>query len=490
MRRILDGLRERTAKPILIDNLPEPTVQPLGMAEQGRGGHRNRFRASNLALAELVEDYSDVYVVDIAAALNAAGSARLVDDGLVAFSHFGSPGWMLQRAESEKRAVHGIFPDLGPLAAMLDNDPYLREPITASAHLDMLMTVLGLDRKKCVIVDLDGLLWPGVLAETGAPFAWREDISGPYSYIGLYFGIHQALLALKRRGVLLACVSKNDEQTVRDLWKYAPHYAPMELLTPADFVTWRVNWDDKVANIQSIAQELGFALDAFVFIDDSPVERERVRQRLPEVEVWGDNVFDLRRRLLSDPRLQVPKITGESSRRTDLVRAQLSRQDARAQAISESEFIASLEIETRFELLSSHDDLARVAELFERTTQFNTTGIKFAASELAALLSDPAARLFVAHVKDRFSDHGLVGAAVTRGGEIAGLVLSCRVLGMGVEHLFLRHILQAMAADHDAISGRIIETPRNIPVRNLYRDNGFVLDQGIWRYALDPGSRP
>ena len=174
----------------------------------------------------------------------------------------------------------------------------------------------------------------------------------------------------------------------------------------------------------------------------------------------------------------MPTITGESAKRTELVRAQLSRQDARAQSVSESDFIASLEIETRVAPLSSNDDLARVAELFARTTQFNTTGIKFSAGELAALLRDPANRLFVAHVKDRFSDHGLVGAAVTKGGEIAGLVLSCRVLGMGVEHQFLQHITRALAPA--ALSARIIETPRNLPVRNLYRDNGFVLDGDVW----------
>ena len=83
------------------------------------------------------------------------------------------------------------------------------------------MAALAIDRKKCVIVDLDGLLWPGVLAETGAPFNWRPDISSPYSYVGLYFGLHEALLTLKKRGILLACVSKNDEATVRELWKYA-----------------------------------------------------------------------------------------------------------------------------------------------------------------------------------------------------------------------------------------------------------------------------
>ena len=208
VRRVLDGLREQTSKPILIDNLPEPTVQRLGLAERGAGGHRNRIRASNIALAELVEEYSDVYVVDIAAAINAVGAARLIDDGLVDFSHLGSPGWMLQRAESEKGAVHGVFPDLDPLARSLDGNPYLREPITARAHLDALTTILGLDQKKCVIVDLDGLLWPGVLAETGAPFAWREDVSGPYSYVGLYFGIHQAPCRAQRA----RCSSRLREQ--------------------------------------------------------------------------------------------------------------------------------------------------------------------------------------------------------------------------------------------------------------------------------------
>jgi FkbH-like protein len=484
VRRVLDGLRAQTAKPILVDNLPEPTVQPLGLAEHGAEGHRNRFRAANIALAELAEEYSGVYVVDIAAAINAAGAERLIDDGLVDFAHLGSPGWMLQRAESEKAAVHNIFPDPGPLAGSLDGDPYLREPITARAHLDALTTILGLDQKKCVIVDLDGLLWPGVLAETGAPFAWREDVSGPYSYVGLYFGIHQALAALKQRGILLACVSKNDEQTVRELWKYEPHYSGLKLLTPDDFVTWRVNWDDKVGNIQSIAKELGFAPEAFIFIDDSPVERERVQQRLPEIEVWGDNLFELRRKLLNDPRLQIAKITSESANRTEAMRAQLERKHAQTQSLSEEDFIASLHVEMRFERITQSNDLARVAELFQRTTQFNTTGIKFSIAEFETLLGDKDAHLFVAHVKDRLSEHGLVGAAVVRGEEITGLALSCRVLGMGVEHKFLQHVMRAMASDRARVSGRIIETSRNIPVRNLYRDNGFALDGETWQRSL------
>jgi FkbH-like protein len=481
---LLTALRAQTAAPILIDNLPEPTVQPLGLAERGLDGHRNRFRLANLHLAELVETLADVHVVDAAAALAAAGSERMLDDGQVGFTHFGSPGWMLQRPDAEKAAVHGIVPDPAPLAAAVGGDPYGREAVMARVHVDALMAALGVDRKKCVIVDLDGTLWPGVLAETGAPFAWTPEISGPFSHIGLWFGLHEALLALKRRGVLLACVSKNDEATVRELWTYPEHYPRERLLTPDDFVTWRVNWTDKPENIASIADELGFPLSAFLFIDDHPVERDRVRQRLPDVEVWGEDPYALRRRLLADPRLQLPRLTDEAGARTDLVKAQLVRQRVRAETLNEADYRASLNVQHRFTRLAPGDALDRVVELFQRTTQFNTTGRKFGVAELEALVRDPAGAVFTLHVSDRFGDHGLVGAAVVTGGEIAGLALSCRVLGLGVEHAFLTKIVDAAGPN---LTGRILETPRNAPVRNLYRDGGFALgDDGVWRSSLLP----
>jgi FkbH-like protein len=487
---LLQRLREHTVAPILIDNLPEPTVQPLGLAERGLTGHRARFRLANMVLANLVESYADVHVVDVAAALGAAGSATLVDDGHFGFTHMGSPGWLLQRPESEKAAVHGLFPDTAPLARMLGGDPYRREAVMARAHVDALAVVLGLDRKKCVIVDLDGVLWPGVLAETGSPFAWEAAISGTFSYVGLYFGLHEALLCLKRRGIVLACVSKNDEATVRELWTYPDHYPKRRLLTPDDFVTWRVNWNDKVENIRSIADELGFALETFLFIDDHPLERDRVRQRLPEVEVWGEDPFALRRALLDDPRLQVPHITEEAAARSELVKAQLDRAQLRAEVMDERAYLASLEVKCRVERLAAPERLDRISELFRRTTQFNTTGRKFAVADLAALLARADAHVFTLTVSDRFGDHGLVGVAVVEKSEIVGLVVSCRVLGLGVEHAFMRAIIAALASDCEALSGTIIETPRNAPVRHIYRDHGFVpLADGRWRLTLD-GAQP
>jgi FkbH-like protein len=479
----LSRLREKTSAPILIDNLPEPTVQPLGIAERGRLGHRTRFRSANVALAELAELVPDVHVVDIAAALAAEGSISLIDDWQVGFTHMGSPGWMLQRPESEKAAVHHLLPEMANLIGIVNGDPYRREATVARVHVDTLFAVLGVGRKKCVIVDLDNTLWPGVLAETGAPFAWQPSVSGVFSFIGLYFGLHEALLCLKRRGIVLACVSKNDEAVVRDLWTYPDSYPRERLLTLDDFVTHRINWNDKADNIRSIAEELGFAYDSFLFIDDNPVERERVRRFLPEVEVWGEDLFGLRRALLEDPRLQIARVTGESARRTELVKAQLGRRRLQSEAVDEPSYIAALQIRSGIARATADAEFDRIEELFRRTTQFNATGRSFTVPELKKLTQARDAQVFALEVSDRFADHGLVGAAVIEAGKITGLVMSCRVLGLGIEHEFVRHIVAACGADQ--LSAEIIPTARNIPVRHIYRDNGFGLDaDNAWRWPI------
>ncbi len=472
-------LRAITPAPILIDGLPEPTLQPLGFADRGIHSHRNRFRAANLALARAVEDFSDVHLVDVAATLNAAGSAALLDDGLVSFTHFGSSGWMLQRPAAELAAVHNQFPNMESLAASVGGDPYRREAAMARVHMDTLSIVLGLNQKKCVIVDLDGVLWPGVLAETGSPFAWSPEIGGPNSYIGLYFGIHEALRTLRRRGILLACVSKNDEATVRALWRYTQAYPRHRLLLPDHFAAMRIGWDDKAANIASIAAELGFPPSAFVFIDDSPRERERVRQALPDVAVLGDDLFSLRRTLLTDPSLQPVRITQEAGARSDLVKAQRDHARMRAAFGDDAAFVASLNVVATVERptreTATAPVLERVQELLARTTQFNATGRVFTLPDLSAAAA--AQGLFILRMRDRLTDHGLVGAAVIAAGTIQNLVLSCRVIGLGGERALLAEIVRSVPG----LSATIVPTGRNLPVRHVYRDNGFTeTGDGIW----------
>lgn len=486
---IIERLREFSAKPILVDNLPEPTVQPLGLAERGLLGHRNRFRLANLALAQALEPFADVHVVDVAAALAGEGAVRLLDDGQVGYTHFGSPGWLLQRIEAERAAVHDQFPDMEALREELGGDPYARERVLATAHLSALISACRIDEIKCVILDLDGTLWPGVLAETGAPFAWSTDVSSPFSFIGHYFGLHEALLSLKQRGVLLAAVSKNDEATVKALWRYPDHYPKDRLLTLDDLVTWRINWDDKAGNIAAIAAELGFDPGALLFIDDHPHERERVRQALPTVAVWGEDLLGLRRRLLTEPRLQPPAVTQSSAARTEMTRQTLQRERGRADFSNRDEFIASLDLRIDCRKLSAAEDplvFDRAAELLRRTTQFTTTGFAPTATEIAASAASDVDSVYVAHVKDRFGDHGLVGVGMVSGdGDILTLAISCRVLGLGVEDALLSLIKDHGKRRGGVLTGRIVETARNLPVRNLYRKSGFVeIADGLWRLGL------
>jgi FkbH-like protein len=203
-------------------------------------------------------------------------------------------------------------------------------------------------------------------------------------------------------------------------------------------------------------------------------------------------MFALRRTLLTDPRLQPARLTPESAMRSELVKAQLDRSRLRAEVSDESAFLASLEIVCTVERLAPDSVdagvLARVQELFERTTQFNATGRKFAMVELQHVMDASDGRVFTLRMRDRFADHGLVGAAVVVGSEILNLVMSCRVIGLGGERALVARIINDAGSDDGELRARITPTERNTPVRNLYRDNGFT-DHGDGSWSMSPAGR-
>ena len=321
-RSALERLRRVTQAPVLLHNLQVPVVTPLGRADRGIASHKTRVALTNVQLEALALEFPDVFVVDVEGALALHGKRGLVDDTYGSFQHFGSLRWVTQTPESFKRDVHGIAPPWSQLAdAFGGGDVAEYDRIVANEQLDILVSALALEPRKCVVVDLDGTLWPGVLAETGSPFAldsppghFLEEL-GAWGFAGLYRGIHEALRALKNRGILLACVSKNDEDVVKKLWRY-PKRFDETMLTLQDFVTYRINWDEKVDNILSIAKELNLHPSAFAFVDGNPLEREKVARFLPDVLVIGDNPFAIRWELLTNASLQPATITDEARRRT------------------------------------------------------------------------------------------------------------------------------------------------------------------------------
>ena len=192
----------------------------------------------------------------------------------------------------------------------------------------------------------------------------------------------------------------------------------------------------------------------------------------------GEDLFALRRVLLTDPRLQAVRLTEEAAVRSELVKAQLDRTRLRAEVSDEAAFVASLNVVRTVERLTPETAtqavLERVRELIARTTQFNATGRTFTITELEGLVGAAGGGVFTLRMSDRLGDHGLVGAAVVVASEILNVVLSCRVIGLGGEHALLARVIDDAADVGGELIGRIIATDRNIPVRHLFADNGFA----------------
>jgi FkbH-like protein len=217
-----------------------------------------------------------------------------------------------------------------------------------------------------------------------------------------------------------------------------------------------------------------------VFVDDNPDEREQMRQMLPEVltvELPPDPAR-YRATLESLPELQVLAITAEDRARVSSYRAERERTEVRRGAASLEEYLASLAITVEFERVSERIS-QRVAQLFQRTNQFNVTTRRYDLSEVKKLSADPSVAFVALHAQDRFGDHGLVGVVLARAGArewvIDSLLMSCRVIGYGIETALLSAIAEpAGEAGAQRLVGEFIPTKKNAPARDLYERHGLV----------------
>jgi FkbH-like protein len=323
----------------------------------------------------------------------------------------------------------------------------------------MYRTLRQEDAVKLVAVDLDDTLWRGVAAEgsLGILEGWP-------------MGLFEALLYLKKRGILLAIVSKNDEQFIVSNWNRIVQ-GQIEL---SDFSARRINFRSKADNLAEILREMNLRPQNAVMIDDNPVERAAVDAALPGIRVLGRHLYYLKRVLLWSAETQRSVITPESTQKTEMVRAQLERETVRKQ-LSQDEFLKTLGLRVSIGIVSGTQDLhmTRVLELFNKTNQFNTRGTRYTLDECHRLFL-AGRQLFVLWAEDRFTQYGLIGAAWVQENCIEHLVLSCRVLGLGVEETFLVHVANRLSQENaTTLLGQLVPTEANVACRDLYRRNGF-----------------
>lgn len=470
LRDLVGAIRVHSQAPLLILNFPTPTCSPFGVADQGRNSHVNKARRINIGIASIVDENANAFVVDLDTAWSLWGKRHLVDDTFETFSHLGSLSYVRFLGEQPPSSLKDALPPLDLMPGK-DLGPLRADRITAECILLIIRTVLGHQRKKCVIVDLDNTLWPGVLADTGAPF----PADTPYDTFahGLYVGVHNALRALRDRGLLLAVCSKNDEELVRRLWVIPDVLRGYGLLTFDDFVIHRINWRDKVDNIADIARTLNIGLDTVVFVDDNPIEREHVRMQLPDVMLMGDNPFTLRWELLTRPELQIAVATSEAQGRQKAVGGQLQRERELAAAVDRTAFLQSLGLTCEVERITASDSLDRIHELVVRTNQFNTTGRRYSREQIEGLMRSDDGSVFAMRARDRLADYGLVAASLAKGGLIESFVMSCRVIGLGLEYAFLDAIVSYLKTIGPEVEALYTSTERNTPSRRLLPLAGF-----------------
>jgi FkbH-like protein len=331
-----------------------------------------------------------------------------------------------------------------------------------------------IDPVKLVVIDLDDTLWRGGPAEEGVGREPRE---------GWPLGFAEALLYLKKRGVLLGIISKNDEAKVAAFWdEIYKGYIRM-----SDFAVKKINWKPKAENMNEMLIEANLLPQSVVFIDDSPVERAAMSEAFPEMRVLGQYPYYLRRILLWSAETQVPQVTDESARRTQMMQAQVAREESR-QRMSRGEFLVSLNLKVNVEHIGSFDAreprMARALELLNKTNQFNTTGARWTPEQMIGQYVT-GATLYTFEVADKFTNYGIVGVAVVAQNRIRQLVMSCRVVGMDVELAVVPLIESCLVtAGYSQAIADFVETPSNLLCRDLYEKCGYAFENGAWSKPL------
>jgi len=344
-----------------------------------------------------------------------------------------------------------------PVSERLAHIPYTADFFTALGTV-LARKSLSLRRtpNKVIVLDLDNTMWTGVVGEEG----W-EGVRIEAERLAM----QEFLLEQRAQGALLAICSKNNE---KDAWEVFERRSEM-LLKKEHFAAWQINWEPKSVNIRAIAKKLSLGSDSFIFIDDDHKECAEMRANAPEVLTLqipkrAEDVSPFIRHVWAFDR---GRVTAEDRKRGESYQQERARNEEAQKAGSLAEFIASLDLRVAIERFQP-EMLSRVAQLTQRTNQFNTTTIRRTEAEVKEAVENGKVHCITVAVSDRFGDYGNVGA-VLYSIEASSLVvdsflLSCRALGRGVEHQILRHLgNEARSLNLTEVAIRFIATPKNAP---------------------------
>lgn len=350
--------------------------------------------------------------------------------------------------------------------------PAVLGKLLAEQYRDLLLVQAHLLKKKLIVCDLDNTLWRGTIGD------------GPVQH---HADRQRTLRRLREKGLVLAIASKNDPKNIR--WDGG-------VLGPDDFVHQEIHWEPKVASFKRIRETLNLKYKDYVFLDDRADEREMVSGACPGV--FAMDALNERTWRLLEVWSHIAVNDGESDR-TKLYKERAQREQFLGATPAPEEdpaaLFATLGIAAQIGEARA-GELKRIAELINRTNQFNLCGSRTSLREVTAWSQDSAKRILRVDAGDKFGSMGTVAVMLLEvtpeAARIPLFVLSCRVFGYGIEHALLAAVMRLLSESGRGslpLEGLYVETPHNEPCRKVYPENGFTWDGKVWRNA-NPTPRP
>ena len=325
-------------------------------------------------------------------------------------------------------------------------------------------------RKKIIALDLDNTLWGGVIGEDGIEGIELSD----HKEGQRYYDFQRQLLEMKNRGTILGIVSKNNEEDA----ELAIRDHPSMLLRDEEFVSRKINWENKAVNLKAMERELNLTESGFIFIDDNPAERETVKGECPDIlvpdfPVDTTNLLEFAENIWVDY-CRPLRVLNEDINKTQMYQNEVKRKQEQELNLNLDDYIAKLEMTVDIHRMRD-SELDRVVQLINKTNQFNVTTRRYTQAEVEEIVADPNDIIYVVYSSDKYGDSGLISVIILMESDIDvhidTFLMSCRVMGRKLENVIINEL---MAKYQKKLIGEFIPTAKNAPVRELYDRLGFI----------------
>jgi FkbH-like protein len=351
-------------------------------------------------------------------------------------------------------------------------------PGIAYRTLDLIAAMNG-KVKKCVIIDLDNTMWGGIIGDDGI-----ENIQVGSLGIGKAFTEFQYWLKkLKNRGIILAVCSKNTESLAKEPFEKHPDM----VLRLEDIAVFVANWENKADNIRHIQSVLNIGFDSMVFLDDNPFERNLVRENIPGITIpeLPEDPAEYLEFLYNLNLFETVSFSNEDIERTKLYQVEAQRAIMQKSYTNEDDYLQSLNMLSLAEPFNKYNT-PRVAQLSQRSNQFNLRTVRYTESDIERMASQPGFHTFSFTLEDKFGDNGLICVVILKEEDKKTLFIdtwfmSCRVLKRGMENFTLNTLCDyAKKNNFSYLKGEYIPTSKNEMVKDHYSNLGFSAQDNYW----------